>query len=101
MSGQYGRGAGDTHIPNCAADCRTPVAVVNHRPRIPMPRPVVALVLRASVSISIAAHAQQPHVLVFSKTPGFRHSSIPNGLAAVTQLGQESGFAVDATEDAG
>ncbi|MFI6034421.1 ThuA domain-containing protein [Streptomyces sp. NPDC051315] len=40
-------------------------------------------------------------VLVFSKTAGFRHDSIPDGIAAVRQLGATSGFTVDATEDAG
>ncbi len=40
-------------------------------------------------------------VLVFSKTAGFRHESIPNGLKAIKQLGDANGFAVDATEDAG
>jgi cytochrome c len=44
---------------------------------------------------------QQPRVLVFTKTMGFRHSSIPNGIAAIRTLGQENGFAVDTTEDAG
>ncbi|MGI5347995.1 ThuA domain-containing protein [Streptomyces sp. CA-250714] len=39
-------------------------------------------------------------VLVFSKTAGFRHDSIPEGIAAVRQLGAEHGFTVDATEDA-
>jgi type 1 glutamine amidotransferase len=39
--------------------------------------------------------------LVFSKTAGFRHTSIPAGIAAIKQLGQEHGFTVDATEDAG
>jgi Trehalose utilisation len=39
-------------------------------------------------------------VLVFSKTAGFRHDSIPNGIAAIQQLGTENGFQVDATEDA-
>lgn len=38
--------------------------------------------------------------LVFTKTEGFRHPSIPNGLAAFRALGAEHGFAVDATEDA-
>ncbi len=66
-----------------------------------MHRLPVLLALLASVSMSIAAHAQQPRVLVFSKTAGFRHSSIPNGIAAIRKLGQENGFAVDATEDAG
>lgn len=40
-------------------------------------------------------------VLVFSKTKGFRHSSIPAGQRAIMKLGQENGFAVDTTEDAG
>ena len=44
--------------------------------------------------------AQQPRVLVFSRTAGFRHDSIPDGIAAVRQLGQQNGFDVDATEDA-
>jgi type 1 glutamine amidotransferase len=39
-------------------------------------------------------------VLVFSKTAGFRHDSIPDGIAAVKQLGETGGFTVDATEDA-
>ncbi|MFC8343614.1 ThuA domain-containing protein [Streptomyces sp. NPDC057280] len=39
-------------------------------------------------------------VLVFSKTAGFRHDSIPEGIAAVRQLGETNGFTVDATEDA-
>ncbi|WP_205859598.1 ThuA domain-containing protein [Phycicoccus flavus] len=39
--------------------------------------------------------------LVFSKTAGFRHGSIPAGIAAIEQLGAEHGFTVDATEDAG
>jgi type 1 glutamine amidotransferase len=40
-------------------------------------------------------------VLVFSKTAGFRHESIPAGIDLVVQLGAEHGFAVDSTEDAG
>jgi type 1 glutamine amidotransferase len=39
-------------------------------------------------------------VLVFSKTAGFRHDSIPNGIAAVKKLGEQNHFTVDATEDA-
>ncbi|MGI5193604.1 ThuA domain-containing protein [Streptomyces sp. CA-288835] len=38
-------------------------------------------------------------VLVFSKTAGFRHDSIPEGIAAVKDLGAANGFAVDATEN--
>lgn len=40
-------------------------------------------------------------VLVFSKTAGFRHDAIPEGIAALRELGVEGGFTVDATEDAG
>jgi len=39
--------------------------------------------------------------LVFTKTAGFRHDSIPEGIAAVRKLAAENGFEVDATEDAG
>ena len=39
-------------------------------------------------------------VLVFSKTAGFRHDSIPAGIAAIRALGRTNGFSVSATEDA-
>jgi type 1 glutamine amidotransferase len=38
-------------------------------------------------------------VLVFSKTLGFRHASIPDGIAAIQSLGATNNFIVDATED--
>ncbi len=38
-------------------------------------------------------------VLVFSKTSGFRHDSIPDGIAAIRRIGEQNGFEVDATED--
>lgn len=40
-------------------------------------------------------------VLLFTRTLGFRHDSIPAGIAAVEALGRAHDFAVDATEDAG
>ncbi|MFE3249847.1 ThuA domain-containing protein [Streptomyces sp. NPDC059209] len=48
-----------------------------------------------------AAAAPLTKVLVFSKTAGFRHSSIPAGIAAVQRLGAANGFTVTATENAG
>ncbi len=42
----------------------------------------------------------EPKVLVFSKTMGFKHSSIPAGMAAIQKLGEENGFAVDTTKNA-
>ena len=43
--------------------------------------------------------AESLRVLVFSKTLMFRHASIPHGIKAVRQLGNDHGFQVDATED--
>ncbi len=40
-------------------------------------------------------------VLVFSRTIGFRHDSIVDGVAAIRTLGARAGFAVDWTEDPG
>lgn len=39
-------------------------------------------------------------VMVFSKTAGFRHSSIPDGVKSIQTLGRQYGFDVHATEDA-
>lgn len=61
--------------------------------------PFVTL-LAAPVSAEAATAAEPAFkVLVFSKTTGFRHDSIPEGIAAVQQLGQENNFEVDTTED--
>ena len=60
---------------------------------------------RSAATTSAAAATQNPaalnRVLVFSRTKGFRHASIPVGKLAIMKLGQENGFAVDTTEDAG
>ncbi|WP_328979156.1 ThuA domain-containing protein [Streptomyces canus] len=62
---------------------------------------VGAALLLGCVSEPAASHsADAERVLVFSKTAGFRHDSIPDGVAAVKQLGESGGFTVDATEDA-
>ena len=49
--------------------------------------------------ISMSALAQN-RVLVFSKTAGFRHSSIEVAKTAIQKLGSQNGFSVDTTEDA-
>ncbi|MFF7139601.1 MULTISPECIES: ThuA domain-containing protein [unclassified Streptomyces] len=60
-----------------------------------------AALLLGCVSQPAVSHpADTERVLVFSKTAGFRHDSIPEGVAAVRELGQSAGFSVDATEDA-
>jgi PKD repeat protein/type 1 glutamine amidotransferase len=63
----------------------------------------LGLLAAAAGALSAApAQAADPleKVLVFSKTAGFRHDSIPQGIAAVQSLGAENGFTVTATEDA-
>jgi cytochrome c len=41
-----------------------------------------------------------PRILVFSKTKGYYHESIPAGVAALQKLGAANGFEVDTTKDA-
>lgn len=42
----------------------------------------------------------KPRVLVFSKTAGYYHTSIPTGIAAIKKIGSENGFEVDTTSNA-
>ncbi|MFB4271592.1 ThuA domain-containing protein [Nonomuraea sp. GTA35] len=60
--------------------------------------PASATLLAAPAAAETAA-APAFKVLVFSKTTGFRHDAIPEGIAAVGKLGQDNNFAVDTTED--
>jgi type 1 glutamine amidotransferase len=59
---------------------------------------LVALALGATTCMP--AWAQGFRVLVFTKTSGFRHDSIPSGIALIHALGASQGFAVDSTDDA-
>ncbi len=49
--------------------------------------------------LSFMEAKKTPRILVYAKTRGFHHASIPAGLAAIQQLGAENGFAVDTTTD--
>jgi len=62
----------------------------------------IVIVFAATCAAPLFQPPTQPpaRVLVFSKTTGFRHDSIPDGIAAIRQLGQQNSFDVDATEDA-
>jgi len=64
--------------------------------------PIIFGVLGRPSSGIAEAESTQPRfaVLVFSKTTGFRHASIPHGIAAIKTLGADHGFSVDSTEDA-
>src|SRR6266851_2968471 len=54
---------------------------------------------RLGASADALPVAASYRVLVFSRTAGFRHDSIPDAIAAVRTLGDQNGFPVDATED--
>jgi type 1 glutamine amidotransferase len=61
----------------------------------------VGLLAATALTAVPASAADAPYkVLVFSKTAGFRHPSIPNGIAAIQSLGAANNFTVTATEDA-
>ena len=51
-------------------------------------------------SLMVMFSQAQKKVLVFSKTAGYRHSSIDVGRLAIMKLGKENGFDVDTTENA-
>ncbi|MFC8848918.1 MULTISPECIES: ThuA domain-containing protein [unclassified Micromonospora] len=53
----------------------------------------------APLAAPVAAATDPFSVLVFSKTAGFRHDSIPAGITAIQKLGTDNGFTVDTTED--
>ena len=57
------------------------------------------LELRGAVETPAPGTPQLTRVLVFSRTAGFRHSCIPDGVAAMKALGKCQGFAVAATEE--
>lgn len=63
---------------------------------------ISVLFITGFLSLCIEAEANDPpQILAFSKTQGFRHGSISNALAALQTLGDEHGFTVVSTEDAG
>jgi len=62
---------------------------------------VLAVALGLLAPDGASAPLAGPKVLVFTKTTGFRHASIPAAIQAVKTLGTSNGFAVDATEDGG
>jgi cytochrome c len=63
------------------------------------PPPTPAPQTNTGSTVLVAATAGQPQLLVFSRTAAFRHQSIPAGLTGLTQLAQQHGFGLTATED--
>ncbi|MFE6820120.1 ThuA domain-containing protein [Streptomyces sp. NPDC057677] len=73
-------------------------------PAAPQPAPYTGETPASSTAETPApaAAAADPayKILVFSRTAGFRHSSIDDGITALRDLGAANNFTVDATEDA-
>lgn len=67
-----------------------------------MKKLAIALVLIFGFGLVSCSNKREgnPKVLVFSKTMGFKHASIPSGIAAIQKLGMENGFEVDTTKNA-
>ncbi|MEV4541816.1 ThuA domain-containing protein [Micromonospora echinaurantiaca] len=86
-----------------AAQATPPAQTAPAAQAAPLTAPAAQTQPRTGPAAPLAAPApaaDEPFsVLVFSKTAGFRHDSIPTGIAAIQQLGAEHGFTVDTTED--
>lgn len=52
------------------------------------------------LALQVNAGGKKPKVLVFMKTAGFYHKSIPAGARAIIALGQQNGFVTDTTRNA-
>ena len=63
---------------------------------------VLPLLLVIGFIFSSCSHKRpgKPKILVFSKTAGFHHESIADGIAAIQKLGRQNNFDVDTTTDA-
>lgn len=69
-------------------------------PKNCFPSIIALLIVVFSCAHSSESYGQQFRALVFSKTQGFRHQSIPEGVSALKKLGEKHRFQVYATEDA-
>jgi type 1 glutamine amidotransferase len=74
---------------------------------VPTTRAAAVLVLAVAVALlggGSSPGAPAPpelRILLFTKTAGFRHDSIPTAVETLRELGARNGIQVDATEDAG
>lgn len=60
-----------------------------------------SILLFCTIAVSLFGCTDNtPRILVFTKTTGFYHESIPTGIEAIQKLGTENGFKVDTTKDA-
>ncbi|MCP3903830.1 MAG: carbohydrate-binding protein [Planctomycetes bacterium] len=60
---------------------------------------VASVILALAAAVVAGTPPPEFQILVFTRTAGFRHRSIPDGVASLRDLGREYGFAVEHTED--
>lgn len=51
------------------------------------------------ITTNLFSQNEKPRILIFSKTKGFKHSSIPYGIKAIQKLGLENNFEVDTSNN--
>jgi type 1 glutamine amidotransferase len=77
---------------------------ISMRHALPIAAATLLGLAAAAVIVSSSDPEAKPEIrarlLIFSKTAGFRHDSIPAGIAAIRNLGRANGFSVSATEEA-
>src|SRR5687768_7802185 len=61
---------------------------------------ILTILVLCTIYLGCGKPAGKPRVLVFSKTAGFYHTSIPAGIQAIQKLAAENGFEVDTTKNA-
>jgi type 1 glutamine amidotransferase len=61
---------------------------------------VILIISMMGLNAAWAQEKEKIDVLVFTKTEGFRHKSISNGVKCMWELGLKHGWNVTATEDA-
>ena len=60
---------------------------------------LLALISSMVVSLYSFTARKAPRILVFYKTNGFKHSSIPAGIKAIQKLSEENSIRCDTTSD--
>lgn len=60
----------------------------------------IAFTILVISALSVSMSFAQKKILIFTKTAGYHHASIPAGVDAIMKLGKENNFLVDTTSDA-
>ena len=83
----------------CAADSTTFTGMSPTNRTIPGTGLLLLTVAISGCEPAPAPAGDSARVLVFTRTEGYRHTSIGPGIEAVRAIGEEAGFRVEATED--